>query len=72
MAITSTLASASRLVANYVPQGISVTLQSENGMLGIGPFPYEARLIPTLSTRANKPSRRFPPAAFSPAPTALP
>ncbi|WP_067734286.1 CoA transferase subunit B [Novosphingobium naphthalenivorans] len=28
------------LVANYVPEGITVTLQSENGMLGIGPFPY--------------------------------
>jgi len=27
------------LVANYVPEGIDVTLQSENGMLGIGPFP---------------------------------
>ncbi|OCC24280.1 succinyl-CoA--3-ketoacid-CoA transferase [Croceicoccus estronivorus] len=29
------------LVANHVPEGIEVTLQSENGMLGIGPFPYE-------------------------------
>ena len=29
------------LVANYVPEGIDVTLQSENGMLGIGPFPTE-------------------------------
>ena len=28
------------LVANHVPEGITVTLQSENGMLGIGPFPY--------------------------------
>ena len=28
------------LVANYVPAGMTVTLQSENGMLGIGPFPY--------------------------------
>ena len=28
------------LVANYVPEGMTVTLQSENGMLGIGPFPY--------------------------------
>jgi 3-oxoacid CoA-transferase subunit B len=29
------------LVANYIPAGIEVTLQSENGMLGMGPFPYE-------------------------------
>lgn len=29
------------LVANYIPPGMSVTLQSENGMLGMGPFPYE-------------------------------
>jgi len=29
------------LVANYIPQGISVEFQSENGLLGMGPFPYE-------------------------------
>ena len=29
------------LVANFIPEGMTVTLQSENGMLGMGPFPYE-------------------------------
>lgn len=36
------------LVANHVPAGMEVTLQSENGMLGIGPFPYEDEVDPDL------------------------
>ncbi|MNS33608.1 putative succinyl-CoA:3-ketoacid coenzyme A transferase subunit B [compost metagenome] len=36
------------LVANYIPEGISVTLQSENGLLGMGPFPYEGEEDPDL------------------------
>jgi 3-oxoacid CoA-transferase subunit B len=36
------------LVANYIPAGIRVTLQSENGMLGMGPFPYEGEADPDL------------------------
>ncbi|HEY0179310.1 MAG TPA: CoA transferase subunit B [Dokdonella sp.] len=36
------------LVANFVPPDIEVTLQSENGMLGIGPFPYEEDVDPDL------------------------
>lgn len=36
------------LVANYIPEGINVVLQSENGLLGIGPFPYENELDPDL------------------------
>ncbi len=36
------------LVANYIPQGMEVTLQSENGMLGMGPFPFEGEEDPDL------------------------
>ncbi|WP_395648250.1 3-oxoacid CoA-transferase subunit B [Terricaulis sp.] len=36
------------LVANYIPPGMEVTLQSENGMLGMGPFPYEDGVDPDL------------------------
>jgi 3-oxoacid CoA-transferase subunit B len=36
------------LVANYIPAGVNVTLQSENGMLGMGPFPFEGEEDPDL------------------------
>ena len=36
------------LVANYIPEGMKVTLQSENGMLGMGPFPYPGDEDPDL------------------------
>jgi len=36
------------LVANYIPAGMNVVLQSENGMLGLGPFPYEGEADPDL------------------------
>ena len=36
------------LVANYIPEGINVVLQSENGLLGIGPFPLENEVDPDL------------------------
>jgi 3-oxoacid CoA-transferase B subunit len=36
------------LVANHVPDGIDITLQSENGMLGMGPFPFEGEEDPDL------------------------
>ena len=36
------------LVANYIPEGMKVILQSENGMLGMGPFPYEGEEDPDL------------------------
>lgn len=36
------------LVANYVPEGMNVTFQSENGMLGMGPFPFEGEEDPDV------------------------
>ena len=36
------------LVSNFIPEGIDVTLQSENGMLGMGPFPTETQVDPDL------------------------
>jgi 3-oxoacid CoA-transferase subunit B len=36
------------LVSNYIPEGVDVTLQSENGMLGMGPFPTEETIDPDL------------------------
>lgn len=36
------------LVPNFIPEGVNVTLQSENGMLGMGPFPYEGEEDPDL------------------------
>lgn len=36
------------LVANFIPEGVEVVLQSENGMLGMGPFPYEGEADPDL------------------------
>ncbi len=36
------------LVANYIPEGVEVMLQSENGLLGMGPFPTEAEVDPDM------------------------
>ena len=52
------------LVANHVPQGITVTLQSENGMLGIGPFPTEDEIDADLINAGKQTISQLPHSAF--------
>lgn len=52
------------LVANHVPEGITVTLQSENGMLGIGPFPTEAEIDADLINAGKQTISQLPHSAF--------
>jgi 3-oxoacid CoA-transferase B subunit len=52
------------LVANYVPQDITVTLQSENGMLGIGPFPYPDEVDPDLINAGKQTISELPQSAY--------
>jgi 3-oxoacid CoA-transferase subunit B len=52
------------LVANYVPEGMDVTLQSENGMLGIGPFPFEGEADPDLINAGKQTITALPTSSF--------
>jgi 3-oxoacid CoA-transferase subunit B len=52
------------LVANYIPKGMTVTLQSENGMLGIGPFPYEGDEDPDLINAGKQTVTALPTSSF--------
>src|ERR1700750_3129472 len=52
------------LVANYIPAGIRVVLQSENGLLGIGPFPEEGKEDPDLINAGKQTITAVPGSAF--------
>ncbi|MDH7638859.1 CoA transferase subunit B [Sphingomonas oryzagri] len=52
------------LVANHVPSGVEVTLQSENGMLGIGPFPYEGEEDADLINAGKQTVSELPQTAY--------
>ena len=52
------------LVANHIPDGMDVTLQSENGMLGIGPFPYDDEDDPDLINAGKQTISELPQSAY--------
>ncbi len=52
------------LVANHIPEGMHVTLQSENGMLGIGPFPYEGEEDADLINAGKQTISELPHSAY--------
>ena len=52
------------LVANHIPAGMDVTLQSENGMLGIGPFPYPDQVDPDLINAGKQTISELPSSVF--------
>jgi len=52
------------MVANYIPKGMKVTLQSENGMLGMGPFPTESQVDPDLINAGKQTITELPESSY--------
>jgi 3-oxoacid CoA-transferase subunit B len=52
------------LVANYIPEGMTITLQSENGLLGMGPFPFEGDEDPDLINAGKQTITTIPGSVF--------
>ena len=52
------------LVANHIPPGMQIVLQSENGMLGIGPFPYDDQVDPDLINAGQQTSTQLPGSSY--------
>lgn len=52
------------LVANYIPDGVNITLQSENGLLGMGPFPFEGDEDPDIINAGKQTITTIPGSVF--------